>query len=592
MTTVTVTSTEFSTIETQLAAVRTSITALSSAVQQLQTVVQQIESQMSIIMSAQPMPIPVPPASPVAGPPVIIGSPFSFSVALPVTIGESVGSQLTATNSPTSWSVTSNPGNCFAITNAGQLYVTTVDVIPQSYGLTVQATNAAGSGSASVTVTVTTSGTIYYVATTGNDSNNGLTPNTPFLTFSKAASVATTAGSAVLFMSGTYAPTATMLITSGGSSSHQTIYGPYQQAVVTLSGTNMTGSGNNIVKSQANYVSVIGMTITTTASGTNTNSGFFTAATTGNRLVNCSINNTYNTGVYCNGSNHAILNNIVNNTCLNNLNAPSSGVNWGEGIQLNGDNGSGQPAGYVGGLVSGNLVYDNWGEGIGIARGMSGVTVSGNRIYDNYSVLLYNDGSQNVTYVGNLVYSTGATQWGHASPSGRPYGIAFARESSADGTVSGIKCYSNIVVGADIGIAYFNYLATGGMQNSIIANNTCVNNATNSLTLQSDAGSTGNLVENNIFYGANPTGSVTGYTCDYNDWFSANSSAFAGAHDISGNPAFVGAAGSFVGADYQLNSSSPCKLAGINLYSSGVTSDFGGNVIPSSVAFTTIGAWQ
>jgi hypothetical protein len=91
-----------------------------------------------------------------ASPPVVTNA--KFSVALPVTNGEMVGT-VSATNNPTSWSITAgNSAGYFAIDSTGKITITAAGASGLADGvfsLTAQATNASGSGSGAVTTYAT-----------------------------------------------------------------------------------------------------------------------------------------------------------------------------------------------------------------------------------------------------------------------------------------------------------------------------------------------------------------------------------------------------------------------------------------------------
>jgi hypothetical protein len=88
----------------------------------------------------------------IAAAPVVTAA--SVSLSLPASTGANVAS-VSATNSPTSFSITSgNPNNAFTIDNSGQISVAPgfLTAPAGTFTLTVQATNEAGSGSAIITV--------------------------------------------------------------------------------------------------------------------------------------------------------------------------------------------------------------------------------------------------------------------------------------------------------------------------------------------------------------------------------------------------------------------------------------------------------
>src|SRR5882724_11164104 len=85
----------------------------------------------------------------------------TFNFAVPAEFAQTVGT-VTATNSPTSWSITGgNTGNVFSIDSSGNIKANanlslyspySTGVQPTTYNLTVQATGPGGSGSGSVSV--------------------------------------------------------------------------------------------------------------------------------------------------------------------------------------------------------------------------------------------------------------------------------------------------------------------------------------------------------------------------------------------------------------------------------------------------------
>ena len=110
-------------------------------------------------------------------PPVVTNN--SASLTLPVTNGEAVNT-MSATNSPTSWSITACSPTCtgyFAIDNSGNVTVTATgvtNIVAATYTITAQATNGGGSGSGSDTVTVS-SGTYVGIMDTYPNPTQGWT---------------------------------------------------------------------------------------------------------------------------------------------------------------------------------------------------------------------------------------------------------------------------------------------------------------------------------------------------------------------------------------------------------------------------------
>jgi parallel beta-helix repeat protein len=112
-------------------------------------------------------------------------------------------------------------------------------------------------------------------------------------------------------------------------------------------------------------------------------------------------------------------NRIIGNTVVGNC-LENSARNWPSGwpraiaVDLS-----------TGVLVSGNVVWQNYGEGIGLLSTQSS-TVAGNIVFDNFSVGIYLDNAPHSNVTGNLVFSTGDSRYYR---SGAPAaGIVIANE--------------------------------------------------------------------------------------------------------------------------------------------------------------------
>ncbi|TAG99978.1 MAG: DUF1565 domain-containing protein [Sphingobacteriales bacterium] len=80
--------------------------------------------------------------------------------------------------------------------------------------------------------------TTYYVATNGNNSNNGTSLSTPFLTIQKAASIAV-AGDVINVRAGTYRET--VIPAGSGTAGNPITYQPYNNETVIISGADVIG---------------------------------------------------------------------------------------------------------------------------------------------------------------------------------------------------------------------------------------------------------------------------------------------------------------------------------------------------------------
>ena len=307
-----------------------------------------------------------------------------------------------------------NPSSGVAVTaspadNNGKTALSTGTALSYNAGTKVTLTAPAASGSqvfqswsgcstatsltCSITVTGTATvsanyfvapvGTTYYVGPNGNDSNDGKSLNTPFLTLQKAAN-STAAGDVVYVLTGNYTGanvTSTVLsISTPGTSVAPIAYRAYPGNTPTLNFSSFTGIGfgNN-----AAYIEVNGFTI----NGNNQNVTYAQASTpdaianpanypqfNGNCIT---ADNRTTTG---NHPNHlSILNNTVSNC--------------GAGIGFNGVD-------YI--TISGNTVFNCAWYG---AYGTSAISllasyntdnstgyknyITGNKIYNNYELIPY-----------------------------------------------------------------------------------------------------------------------------------------------------------------------------------------------------------
>lgn len=547
---------------------------------------------MSIIMSTQPLPNPPPSPPPPGNPPVV--TPKSITLPLLVTTGQNVGTPVVATNSPTSWQITNSPfgyTDMFTIDSSGQIHVGAhIDIAPQSYSLTVQAGNAYGTGNATITVNATTTGTIYYVSPTGSDSNNGTSASTPFQTADHVITMTTHPGDCAMFMAGTYTPGGQLNFTSSGTAAHPIMWFNYHNQNVTLDAASAAGLSNTaFIQVAANYVYISGFNITTSVISSNNANGFGTYGGSNNKISYCNVSNFWDTGISISvngGPSGSDTNNWVDrciahdNSQINANRALNGAGGWGAGIAI----------WSVNSKLTNSTSYHNWGEGIGFYD-TSGGLMTGNTTYDNYNVLLYCTASESCVMDGNLIYSTGDFQWGNSGTS-PPDGLVFSREDTSH-IVQNNKAINNIIIGPWVGLHYANFGAAGGMINCILSCNTVVNCNAYSFAINTDPNHSGNTAQNNIFYGAPAAGVTNGWTTNHNDWFNSDPGPYSGTGDITSDPSFVVAPGSFVGAEYQLNAGSPCRGAGANLHST-ITDDFGtvGSSTGRPNSAFTMGAWE
>jgi parallel beta-helix repeat protein len=203
---------------------------------------------------------------------------------------------------------------------------------------------------------------VYYVSTTGRDTNSG-SSTAPFKTFAKAVSVLRP-GDTLQVMPGTYTESMRLTV-SGTANAHITVIG--NGAIVNMQGTQTTG-----IRISGSYVN----------------------------LSNFEVTGAMDAGIAIPGKYVTVKNNILHN------NVTENGVGT---CGIAGSYASALKVG-VGGehiTIDGNTVYRNCGEGIAITRGVN-VLVKNNTVYDNFAPNIYVDNSPYTTVENNLVYCTGA----------------------------------------------------------------------------------------------------------------------------------------------------------------------------------------
>ena len=210
--------------------------------------------------------------------------------------------------------------------------------------------------------TLLQTGRVFYVSTTGSDSNPG-SSTAPFKTFAKAVSVLAP-GDTLQVMPGRYAE-ALIMSKSGTASAPINVIG--NGAIVDVRSTK-----NSAIKISGSYVN----------------------------LSNFEAVGGLDTGISIPGKNVTVKNNIVHdNVTENGIGTCGIAGSYASALKVG-----------VGGeniLIEGNTVYRNCGEGIAITRGVN-VTVRSNTVYDNFAPNIYIDNSPYSKVENNLVYCTGA----------------------------------------------------------------------------------------------------------------------------------------------------------------------------------------
>ena len=429
--------------------------------------------------------------------------------------------QFTAVGGPVTWQVNNATGGTPAtgtITQSG-LY-TAPAALPSPASVTVTALSAGASATATLTLLATRpTGTTYYVAPTGSDTNPG-TITAPFATLQHAAKRAV-AGDTVLARQGTY----NALVTpphSGNATNGPITFASYPGELATIDGTKLAIPGGQyglITLNSVSNVIIEGFQLQnyTTASRAQVPIGIYiTGAATGDQIINNHITaittTAATTPTQC-GSNAFGLT-VYGNKAPASINALVISGNEIDHL-LTGCSETMSVDGNVDGYqITSNLIHDTNNIGIG-AIGFE--KVSPNPAYDQarngeirgnlvYNITSYGNPDYGKQYAADGIYVDGGTMTTieQNTVTATDLGIELASEHlgrvSSYVTVRNNLVYANNSNGISIG-GYGKY--RGGSQNITIVNNTLFGNDTKNtgsgeFQIQWNAAS--NLFQNNIVY--------------------------------------------------------------------------------------------
>jgi parallel beta-helix repeat protein len=399
-------------------------------------------------------------------------------------------------------------------------------------------------------------GSVYYVSTTGNDSNPG-SSSAPFKSFAKAVSMLS-AGSTLYIHPGIY--TEPLKILNSGADGAWITVKPSGGAVV----IDVQNTTNAVVQLLGSYIAVSDLEVK--------GSTDICVKTLGSylRIAGLNVHECQTHGIFVSGRHVEVTGNTVYAAALANQ-ARSMLTAWGSGIKIG-----------LGGddvLINGNTVYHNYGEGMAITRA-SNVIVRGNTVYDNYSVNIYVDNSFNIQVEKNLVTchpNSGFERNGNAA-SGIAMGEEFYEGWGAQ--LNQVNITNNIVAYCRRGVYYFGAdptLIGGGLKNSTITYNTLWASTDTALGIMYASSQAGTLISSNIIWQANNklayVENSTGLTFQNNLWKALPPSNVKGAGDRIGDPLFLSTPG-YTAQSFALGALSPAISGGANI---GVTTDYFNN---------------
>ncbi|MEO8355446.1 MAG: right-handed parallel beta-helix repeat-containing protein [Chloroflexota bacterium] len=293
---------------------------------------------------------------------------------------------------------------------------------------------------------------VYYVSTTGSDTNSG-SSTAPFKTFAKAVSVLAP-GATLQVMPGTYTE-ALILSKSGTAAAPITVIG--NGAILNMKGVKQTG-----MRITGSYINVSNFEVT--------------GAT--------------DAGIGIPGKYVTVKNNIVHdNVTGNGIGTCGAAGSYSSALKVG-----------VGGeriSIEGNTVYNNCGEGIAITRGVH-VLVRNNTVYDNFAPNIYVDNSPFTTVENNLVYCTGARL---RLDGRRPTAIGLGEEEYAGwgAQMHDVLITGNTVKGCGKGIGAFDSELGGTLTNITITKNYIPSGDGRAISITSELNRNMVISYNNLF---------------------------------------------------------------------------------------------
>jgi hypothetical protein len=434
------------------------------------------------------------------------------------------------------WQVNNATGGTAAtgtITQAGQF--TAPASLPAPASVTITAVSAADPGvSATATITLVSqaaSGTTFYVATTGADTNPG-TLDAPFRTIGHAATVAV-AGDTVLVRGGVYkelvAPTH-----SGSAAKGYITFSSFPGETATIDGTGLAIPQQQwglITLNDVSYVVVQGFELRnyTTTSVNDVPIGVY---------------------IFGSGSNLQIVNNHIHNIETTAKTNPNQCGSNALGLVVYGTK---APAAITGLVISGNEIDDlltGCSESMSIDGNVDGFAVTSNRVHNNdnigidaigfekvspnatydqarrgeirgntvYNITSYNNPDYGKQYAADGIYVDGGTQIVIEQNLVHNVDLGIELASEHKGHVTSHVTARNNVVYANnaTGISIGGYAGgVGGTQDCTIVNNTLFDNDTKNTgsgEFQIQFHASGNVFRNNILYATRQALMVNNFT--------------------------------------------------------------------------------
>ncbi|HEX8408463.1 MAG TPA: right-handed parallel beta-helix repeat-containing protein [Thermoanaerobaculia bacterium] len=411
----------------------------------------------------------------------------------------------------------------------------------------------------------TATATIRYVATDGNDTTGTGTITAPYASITKAALVVQP-GDIVYVRGGVYYQQAN--IWTDGTATARVTYQAYPGELPIIDAVGQVDASNNpanAVTLGGDYLDFIGFEIRNAPQ-----IGIVGWGCHHVRVMNNTVHNSVRNGIWFGHDNfgrnydNLITGNVIYNNVLENQARSWPNGGWATALGV-------FRAERV--TVSHNIVYRNYGEGI--ILGCDDCKAIGNEAFDNFSANIYISHTQSSVVDGNLLYSTGDTNYYRNNHPAIGIGLANEDAPAAEvNPLNGNDITNNVIVRAMWGIGFWKdseELDAHSMTNVRFANNVIYNATLDAVHFDPDTNHSGVLVENNSFHVMTTTAQLAdvpttaGITYRNNNW-SANpgAPAYSSTTDVIGTAGFV-RAGGLNAEDYKLTSTSALRGVGRTL---------------------------
>lgn len=346
----------------------------------------------------------------------------------------------------------------------------------------------------------------YYVRNGGDDTADGLSHDTAWATLDRIREFDFAAGDRVVFHEGDRWQ-GQLIVDWAGTADKRTIVGAYhlengspawgfETGRPVIDGTDeIPGQYDGLIRVSASRVRIENLEIVNSEGR-----GIQFENAADGEVVNCVVSNAYKSGIKFVDSDRAL---IARNDVTNAGRAhPEDGTVWGGAIELVASDD---------GYISGNAVWETYGEGINVNDGSTGAVIEDNNLFAIRAVGIYLDVAPDTTVRRNLVVGTSNSEfWRSGNATGA--GIALNNESyhyaSGGGSLAhsvqtrGAKIYANLVANTSSGIAFWGQLEATSFEDVLVFNNTFVDNDVQ-VRAQGKPKPGGNLV-NNILLSLSP----------------------------------------------------------------------------------------